>query len=167
MKVIASLLLICFTGAMPILAQPEAKGHPGGPGKIVAHLPGDSSSAKTNSSVWVELNGICVMPPTRVAVLQIRTPGQESLTCVVAEGQKAVGVELVAIHEAGPTVTVRYGGATNELTLVHLSDAGSVSETERAKDLSHQEHHKLRARVERERDAQEGAGLDSADKQVE
>jgi hypothetical protein len=168
MKFIASLLLIYFTGAMPIFAQPEAKGQPGGPGKIATNLPGYSSSLpKTNSSAWVELYGICVVPPTRMAVLELRTPGQESLTFVVAEGEKAAGIELVAIHEAGPTVTVHYRGSTNELTLVHLSNAGSVSEAERAKDISHQEHHKLRARVERERDALEGHASDSADKKVE
>ena len=160
------LLLFCFAGAMPIFAQPETKGQPGGPGKIAANLPGYSSSLpNTNGSVCVELNGICMVPPRRMALLEIRTPGQEPLKCVVAEGEKAAGVEVVAIHEARHTVTIHYRGSTNELTLAHLSNAGSsVSEAERAKDISHLEHHKLRARLERERDGVEGVSSDSADK---
>jgi hypothetical protein len=99
-----------------------------------------------------------------MALLEIRTPGQEPLRCVVAEGEKVAGVELVAVNEARRSVTIQYHGSTNELTLAHLSNAGGLSEPERAKDLSHQEHHKLRARVERERDALEAAASDSAHK---
>jgi hypothetical protein len=162
MKVNATLLLIQFTGSMLMFGQPAAEEQPVGVGKIatnpaiyVSSLPG------TNESIGVGLHGIFIVPPTRKALLEIRTPGQEPVRCVVAEGGKAAGLELVAIHEARRKVVVYYNGVTNELTLAPLATAGTASEVEREKDVSHQEHHKLRARVERERDAVQSAALPS------
>jgi len=139
MRIIASLLLIQLTGSMPMFAQPAA-GLPTNPPAFSSSLP-----------------GIFIVPPTRKALLEIKTPGQEPVRCVVAEGGKAAGLELLAIHEARGKVVVYYNGVTNELTLAPLANAGTASEVERQKDVSHQEHHKLRARLERERDALQSA----------
>jgi len=150
MRIIASLLLIQLTGSMPMFAQPAA-GLPTNPPAFSSSLPG------TNGSIGVGLHGIFIVPPTRKALLEIKTPGQEPVRCVVAEGGKAAGLELLAIHEARGKVVVYYNGVTNELTLAPLANAGTASEVERQKDVSHQEHHKLRARLERERDALQSA----------
>ena len=156
MKVIASLLLIHFIGSMPMFAQPAASGKPAGVGEVATNAATYSSSLlATNTSIGVGLHGIFIVPPMRKALLEIRTPGQDPIRCVAAEGEKVAGLELIAIREAKQKVVVYYNGATNELTLAPLADAGTASEIEREKDVSHLEHHKLRARIERERDALE------------
>ena len=162
MKVIANLLLIHFAGSMAMYAQPAAGGKPAGVGTVATNSTTYSSSLlATNTSIWVGLHGIFVVPPIRVALLEIRTPGQDPITCVAAEGQKVAGLELITIREATEKVVAYYNGATNELTLAPSADAGTALEIEREKDVSHQEHQKRRARLERERDTLESGGSQS------
>jgi hypothetical protein len=152
MKVIASLLLIHFVASMPMFAQPAASGKLADVDKVATTAATYSSLLPaTNTSIWVGLHGIFTVPPMRKALLEIRTPGQDPIRCVAAEGEKVAGLELIAIREVGQKVVVYYNGATNELTLGPLADAGTASEIEREKDVSHQEYHKRRARVEREK----------------
>ena len=117
----------------------------------------------TGAEVRVGLNGYCAGPSLRMALLEIHLPGQEIL-CTLREGETAAGVELLAIHAEKGTVTIRQGGVTKEIGFGPLANKSPVSspperapETEAQKDASHGEYHKLRARLERERDAFQNA----------
>src|SRR4051794_36098778 len=101
MKVIARLLLIYFAGSMPMFAQPVASGEPAGVGKVATNAATPSSSLlAANTSIGVRLYGIFIVPPMRKALLEIRTPGQDPIRYVAAEGEKVAGLELIAIREA-------------------------------------------------------------------
>jgi len=75
------------------------------------------------------------------------------------EGETVAGIELLKIHPDKGRVTIRHLGSTNEISLkpaAHgaptiMSEENS-SEIEKRKDISHSEHHKLRARLDRKRD---------------
>ncbi|MEY2466344.1 MAG: hypothetical protein QOD03_865 [Verrucomicrobiota bacterium] len=154
MKSLAGLVLIPFIS----LSLVSAEGQPTEIGKAIKNaLSSSSSLSATQTSPGVRLNGIFVVPPIRKALVEIGIPGQEGIRCALAEGERAVGVELLAIHESKGTVTVRYDGSTNELMLLAAPNHGTNFNVEAEKDVSHLEYHKMRARLDRERDALENA----------
>ena len=110
--------------------------------------------SETQDSSGIRLNGICATPTIRKAIFEIRKPGQDILRCLLGEGEKAAGVELLAIHDGKGKVTIRHRGMTN---VVALANTGIASDPEKEKDVSHSEYHKLRARLDRERDMLQSA----------
>jgi len=150
MRALTSLVLIHFVVSTPGSADEKATS-----ASTNASSHAVSSSA-IHDSTWIQLNGICTTPPIRKALLEIRTPGQDTLRCVLGEGEQAAGVELLAIHEGKGKVTIRHRGTTNELALANIG----TSDPELEKDVSHREHHKMRARLDRERDALQSAAAE-------
>jgi hypothetical protein len=111
------------------------------------------------------LNGIGAAPGLKMAMLEIQTPDRE-IRCTMREGESVAGVQLLAVHASRGTVTIRHLNSTNEIALMPVAHTPAtkpeedLSQIERQKDISHTEHHKLRARLERERDEREKAGAD-------
>lgn len=122
-----------------------------------------TSLSATQSFVWVGLNGICAAPWLRIALIEIRIPGQE-IRCAMREGETVAGIELLAIHAGRGKATIRHRGSTNEIALFATANiSGTVKseenfpETEKQKDVSHSEYHRMRALLDRERDASQAA----------
>jgi hypothetical protein len=153
MKTLRSLALILI-GSLPMSAQEPS---PRSTTSSVSFLTNASNHSKsfsaTQNSISIGLNGIVIVPPARTALLEIEFPGREVLRCVLKEGEKVAGVELLRIDERGRKVTVHYGAFTNDVMLLPTSNGDAIdSDTEKQQDVSHREYHSLRARLDRERD---------------
>jgi hypothetical protein len=163
MKLFSSLALAFLLG--PVLALSEERDKPRVAGPVAStgasnHL---GSLTATQTVVEVRLNGISAASGLKMAILEIQTPGRE-IRCTLREGEMVAGVQLLAVHGGRGTVTIRHLNSTNEIALMPVAHTlasqpeEDLAQIERQKDVSHSEHHKLRARLERERDERESAG---------
>ena len=146
---VASLLLVAAaagaqtTPALPLAISPQ----PTSVSKT------NLSSAAVSAAEELVLTGVVNIGSVKRAFLKIDRPQQAAEYYTLEEGKSVGEIQTVAIDVPRARVTLRYHGTLREVALNRITGASASQVTiEKAKDLSHTQHHTRRAQLDREND---------------